>query len=297
MQSYTLKVDAKSQGERVDLFLAGHFKDKLSRRFIQQILSQGNVLLNGTKVKAHHKLKNDDEVFIQIPEQEELSIRPQDIPLDIVYEDDDLLVINKTFGMVVHPAPGNYSDTLVNALVFHCKKLSTISKPLRPGIVHRLDKDTSGLLLVAKNNQAHQFLAKQFKNHSIKRRYVALVQGEVEFDEGAIDMPLGRHPRLREKMTVTFTNSREAKTIYRVKKRLKGITFLELEPHTGRTHQLRVHLAYLGYPILGDKKYGNKNDKCRLALHAKSIGFVHPRTKKFLEFSSELPKELKAIIK
>jgi len=296
MQSYSLKVDGKSQGLRLDLFLAQHFKDKFSRRFIQQILSDGHVLLNGKKVKAHHKLKENDEVFIEIPKQKRSEIESQDIALDIVYEDDDLLIVNKPYGMVTHPAPGNYSSTLVNALTHHCEQLSDVNQPLRPGIVHRLDKDTSGLLLVAKNNQAHMKLAKQFKDHSIKRKYIALVNGEVEFDEGSVEVPLGRHPRMREKMAVTFRKSREAKTNYKVLKRFKGFTLLELIPETGRTHQLRVHLAHLGHPILGDKKYGRTKVKCRLALHAKSIGFLHPRTGKCMEFNSELPDEIKSLM-
>ena len=296
MQSYTLKVEDKSQGQRLDLFLAGNFKEQFSRRFLQQIITDGRVLINGKKVKAHQKLKIDDEVRIDIPPEEKTDIKPQDIPLDIVYEDKDLLVVNKPYGMVVHPAPGNYSNTLVNALVHHCEKLSDINQSHRTGIVHRLDKDTSGLLLVAKNNQSHMNLAKQFQDHSIKRKYVALVHGEVEFDEGAIEAPVGRHPRTREKMAVTFKQSKEAKTIYRVIKRKKGISLLELFPQTGRTHQLRVHLAYLGHPILGDRKYGKANDQCRLALHAKSIGFVHPRTKKNMLFESDLPVEFKNIL-
>ncbi|MBM3248403.1 MAG: RluA family pseudouridine synthase [Candidatus Omnitrophica bacterium] len=296
MQSYTLKVEDKSEGQRLDLFLAVEFKDKFSRRYLQQIITDGHVLLNGKKVKTHHKLKNGDQIAIDFPSEAKTDIQPQDIPLDIVYEDSDLLVINKPYGMVVHPAPGNYSNTLVNALVHHCDKLSDINQSFRPGIVHRLDKDTSGLLLVAKNNQAHMNLAKQFQDHSIKKKYVALVHGEVEFDEGQIEAPVGRHPRIREKMAVTFKQSKEAKTIYRVIKRSKGVSLLELYPQTGRTHQLRVHLAYLGHPILGDKKYGKTQDRCRLALHAKSIGFVHPRTKKNMEFESELPAELKNLL-
>ena len=297
MQSYSLKVENKSAGSRIDLFLARQFKDKFSRRFIQQILSAGHVFLNGNKVKAHHKLKENDEVFIEIPPQEKSKVKPQNIPLNIVYEDDDLLVVNKPYAMVTHPAPGNYSDTLVNALAYHCEKLSDVNKELRPGIVHRLDKDTSGLLLVAKNNQAHMKLARQFKDHSIKRKYIALVDGLVEFDEGTIEMPLGRHPRMREKIAVTFNKSREAKTNYRVIKRFKRFSLLELTPETGRTHQLRVHLAHIGHPILGDKKYGKKHYKCRLALHAKSIGFIHPGTDKFMQFDSDIPEEIKTLIK
>ncbi len=191
--------------------------------------------------------------------------------------------------MVVHPAPGNHSGTLVNALLFYCKDLSSLNHPLRPGIVHRLDKDTSGLMLVAKNNPSHGALAKQFLQHKIKRRYIALVKGVLQVDEGVIDLPLGRSLRNREKISVSFYKSRVAKTFYRVLKRGKERTLLELTPHTGRTHQLRVHLAYLGHPILGDEKYGDKNSFPRLALHAKDIGFVHPRTEKFIEFTSQVP--------
>ncbi len=289
MEKFSLKVEEEFNGQRLDLYLVKSLPEKRSRTFIQQLISSGNVFCCGKLVKPHHKVKTGELILVELVEEKEVNLQPENIPLEIVYEDDDLLVVNKPIGLVVHPAPGNYSGTLVNALLYHCQKLSNVNHPLRPGIVHRLDKDTSGLMLVAKNNFTHSALAKQFLQHKIKRCYIALVKGIVQFDEGVVDLPLGRSQRDREKIAVSFHKSRAAKTVYRVLKRFKDRSLLELTPHTGRTHQLRVHLAYLGHPILGDEKYGDKNSFNRLALHAKSIGFIHPRTNKFMEFSSEVP--------
>jgi 23S rRNA pseudouridine1911/1915/1917 synthase len=289
MEKFLLEVESEFNRERLDTYLSKQLPQKFSRTFLKRQILASRVLVNGKALKPHHKVLTGDKIQAELAEEENLDLKPENIPLDIVYEDEDLLVVNKPVGMVVHPAPGNYTGTLVNALLYHGRELSSVNHPLRPGIVHRLDKDTSGLMLVAKNNLSHSGLAKQFLQHKIKRRYIALVKGVMQFDEGVVDLPLARHPREREKISVSFHKSRAAKTFYRVLKRFDDRTLLELTPHTGRTHQLRVHLAYLGHPILGDKKYGDKNSLDRLALHAKTIGFVHPRTNEFMEFTSEVP--------
>ena len=296
MHSIILKVQKEDSGLRLDKFLTIKLSQANSRTYVKKILFKDDVLVNGEPKKSHYKIKENDNISIKIPEDKEYVIQAENISLKVIYEDDDLLVINKPVGMVTHPAPGNYSGTLVNALLYYCKNLSTINKPLRPGIVHRLDKDTSGLILVAKNDRAHIVLSKQFQRHIIKRKYIAVVEGVVQFDEGIIDLPISRHPKLREKMSVSFVKSRKAKTIYKTIKRFKNFSLLELLPQTGRTHQLRVHLAYMGHPILGDRKYGKGHLCNRLALHAKAIGFYHPGTGKYMEFSSELPKEIEGII-
>jgi len=279
---------------RLDLFLMEFLKkEKLgfSRTFIQRLIQEGKVTLKGAKIKPHYKLKLGDEVKIVVEDKKLDTLQPEDIPLDIVYEDDDLAIINKPSGLVVHPAPGNYAHTLANALRYHFKKLSDIN-PQRPGIMHRLDKGTSGLLVVAKNNSTHLNLVQQFAKHSIKRKYIALVKGRMEFDEHIIELPIGRHAVRRKNMSVGFgKKTKYAKTYYRTLKRSNEFSLLELEPFTGRTHQLRVHLAFVGHPILGDDKYGKNNKFIRLALHAKSIGFMHPTTGKFIESSSDIPKE------
>jgi len=248
-------------------------------------------------VKSNYKVKLQDEIKVVIADKKEASIGAENIPLEVVYEDDDLAVINKPAGLVVHPAPGNREHTLVNALFNRFNKLSDVN-PSRPGIVHRLDKETSGLLVVAKNNFSHQLLSQQFEKHTIKRVYIALVKGKVEFDEDVIELPIARHPVKRENMAVSFKEEAKfARTHYLTLKRSKEFSLVELKPFTGRTHQLRVHLAFLGHPILGDKKYGKENDFSRLALHAKSLGFVHPRSGKLIEFTSDLPKEFNELIK
>lgn len=295
MQEYVLKVDEHDANMRLDLFLMEFSKKKnlgFSRTFIQRLVLDGKVTVDSSNlIKPHFKVKIGDEIKVRIEDKKPSILEAEEMPLDIIYEDEYLAIINKYSGLVVHPAPGNYGHTLVNALLYHFKKLSDIN-PQRPGIVHRIDKGTSGLLVVAKNNAAHLALARQFSKHSIKRKYIALVKGKMEFDENIIDLPIGRHPYKRKNMSVGFgKKTKYAKTYYRTLKRTQDFSLLELEPFTGRTHQLRVHLAFLGHPILGDTKYGKNNEFSRLALHAKYIGFVHPRTGKFVEFSCEIPSE------
>ena len=294
-QEYTLRALQEDSGKRLDLLLAQFSNKKklgFSRTFIQKIILKGSVTLKDLKLnKPHYKVKTSDEIKINIEDKKPNTIKPEFIPLDIVYEDQDLAVINKPSGLVVHPAPGNYEHTLVNALLYHFKNLSDIN-PERPGIIHRLDKQTSGLLIIVKNNPTHLALSQQFADHNIKRKYIALVKGKMEFDENIIELPIGRHPYKRKNMAVGFgQTSKYAKTYYRTLKRTKDFSLLELEPFTGRTHQLRVHLAFLGHPILGDTKYGKNNEFSRLALHAKSISFIHPGKGKLVEFSCEIPFE------
>jgi 23S rRNA pseudouridine1911/1915/1917 synthase len=264
----------------------------LSRTSIQDLISKGRITVNGScDIKPHYKVRKTDKIKIVPEDKVKSAINAEEIPLEVVYEDDDLAIINKPVGLVVHPAPGNYQHTLVNALLARFKNLSDIN-PQRPGIVHRLDKDTSGILVIAKNNSAHLKLSAQFADHSIKRKYVAIVKGKMEFDENIIEAPIARDAFRRESMSVNFSDkARYAKTYYRTLKRAGDCSLLQLEPFTGRTHQLRVHLAFIGHPILGDKKYGKNDEFSRLALHAQSLGFRHPTTGKFVEFSSSLPQE------
>ena len=296
---FKVPVGADSKGQRLDKFLAGHFEKDFSRVFLQKLLKKGNVLLNKEVPKRHQKVSAGDTVDITIPTPEASVIRPEKIPLKIVYEDKSLLVVNKPQGMVTHPAPGNYTGTLVNALLAHCDDLSGIGGVLKPGIVHRLDKGTSGLLLVAKTDDAHKKLAKQFKDKTTKRVYLALVDGNVELDNGTVELPIGRSVRDRKKMAVKFDDesSKEAITHYKVIKRFGDFTLLECRLGTGRTHQIRVHLSYIGHPILGDEKYGTKGKFKMPMLHAATIGFTHPATNKFMEFSSKPPKEMADTIK
>lgn len=300
MKELLIKVLPEQAKMRLDLFLTD-YSDKnnlgLSRTAIQKLIGDGKIFLNSQVInKAHHKISSGDEVRVIIPEKEKAGFLPEEIPLEVVYEDDDVLVINKQSGLVVHPAVGNQEHTLVNALLGRKMQLSDINKN-RPGIVHRLDKETSGLLVIAKNNPSHLKLAKQFAAHSIQRKYVAIVCGRVEFDEDVIEVPIGRHPLKRKSMAVSFApNTKYAKTLYKTLKRSKNFSFLELLPFTGRTHQIRVHLAYLGYPILGDTKYGKNNNFGRLALHAQEIGFIHPSTNKLIHFTSKIPAEFQEFI-
>jgi 23S rRNA pseudouridine1911/1915/1917 synthase len=296
---FKVRVSADNQGKRLDKFLAGYFEKDFSRAFLQKLLKKGAVLLNGRIPKRHHMVSAGETVEITVPEPEEYAVLAEDIPLDIVYEDEHLLVVNKPQGMVTHPAPGNYTGTLVNALLTHCGDLSGIGGVSKPGIVHRLDKGTSGLLLVAKTDDAHKKLAKQFKDKTTKRVYLALVDGNVELDNGTVELPIGRSTRDRKKMAVKFDDEsgKEAITHYKVIRRFGDFTLLECRLGTGRTHQIRVHLSYIGHPILGDEKYGTKGNFKMPMLHAATIGFTHPATKKFMEFSSKPPKEMADVIK
>ena len=300
MQVHVARVSAEGSGKRLDIYILDFLKNKnlaVSRTHIQALIRAGKVKLNNQVLgKMHYKVKAGDELTIVTEEKRKSSLESEDIPLDVVYEDNDLAVINKPPGLVVHPAAGNYAHTLVNALLYRFRELSDVN-PDRPGIVHRLDKETSGLMVIAKNNAAHLALAAQFAKHSVKRKYIALVKGKVEFDENIIELPIGRHPFKRKNMSVGFgEKTRYAKTYYRTLKRNAGFSVLELEPFTGRTHQLRVHLSFLGHAVLGDNKYGRNNDFARLALHAYYLGFVHPASLKFIEFRTEMPKELENFI-
>lgn len=265
----------------------------LSRSAAVNLIENSGVTVNEKQVDKKHKLSDGDVVLLQIPDPVPYEAKAENIPLDIVYEDDYLLVVNKPKGMVVHPAAGNYDGTLVNALLYHCgESLSGINGVLRPGIVHRIDKDTSGLLIVAKNDFAHAHLAKQIKDHSFTREYEAVVYGNLKDDEGMVDAPIGRNPNDRKKMCVTSKNSKNAVTHYLVIRRYKGYTHIKCRLETGRTHQIRVHMAYLGHPVAGDCVYGVKNEKVPFVgqcLHARKIGFIHPKSEEYLEFTSQLP--------
>lgn len=291
--------DEKQNNMRIDKALITGALSYMSRSNIQNLIENGLVKVNSKIVKKSFKLSLNDNIEVVIPQAKELKIVAENIPLDIIYEDDDLLVVNKPKGMVVHPAPGNYTGTLVNALMYHCKdSLSGINGEIRPGIVHRIDKDTSGLLIVAKNDTAHNFLAKQISEHSFKREYEAIVYGELR-DSGEIDAPIGRSPKDRKKMAVTYTNCKQAITHYEVVEPLDGFTHIRLRLETGRTHQIRVHMAHIGYPVAGDSVYGPKKVITELhgqCLHAKTIGFIHPTTKQYMEFNSELPQYFKQFL-
>ena len=284
-------ITVTDQEGRIDAFIAS--KLSLSRSFAAELIDEGKVLLNGFAVKKRALVKCGDKISVEIPDLKEPEAVPQDIPIEVVYEDDDLLVVNKPKGMVVHPAPGNSDGTLVNALLYHCKgSLSGINGVSRPGIVHRIDKDTSGLLIVAKNDTAHIHLAEQIKEHSFTREYLAICYGNVKQENGLVSAPIGRDPKNRQRMAVVYKNSKSAVTHYEVIERFEGFTMMRFRLETGRTHQIRVHMASIGHPIAGDPLYGPKKVITELegqCLHAGKIGFVHPKSRKYLEFEAELP--------
>ena len=291
-KTFLFTVDETRAGHRLDVVVASFFSD-VTRSRAQQLIAEGDVLVNGKTQSKNYVLKVGDRLTVNTPEPKRVETEPEDIPLDIRYEDEDLLVVNKPKGMVVHPAAGHESGTLVNALLFHCgDSLSGINGELRPGIVHRIDKDTSGLLVVAKNDFAHNSLARQIKAHTFTREYEAVVYGNVKQDSGTIDAPIGRHPTHRKKQAVTEKHSRHAVTHYEVLERYEGFTHVRLTLETGRTHQIRVHMAHIGHPVAGDAVYGPKKVISALegqCLHAKVIGFDHPRSGKYVEVDSELP--------
>ena len=288
----TVTVEKEFSGNRVDKFLSEQFPD-LSRSYIQKLIKDGHVTANGKIVKANYKLNALDTLALDKPELQEPDIVPENIPIDILYEDEDILIVNKPKGMVVHPSAGHYSGTLVNALMYHCKdQLSGINGIMRPGIVHRIDMDTTGSLLVCKNDFVHQDLAEQLKEHSIQRIYHAIVHGVIKEDEGTIDAPIGRHPIERKKMSVNYKNGKHAVTHYKVIERFKNYTYIKCQLETGRTHQIRVHMAHIRHPLLGDAVYGPAKCPFKLqgqTLHAKSLGTVHPRTHEYIEVDAPLP--------
>ena len=286
-----LKFTCTESGERLDKIISE--RSDLTRSAVQKLMSDGFVTVNGTAVKKSDKTKCGDDVEIVLPEPVEIDAKPENIPLEIVYEDDDLLVVNKPQGMVVHPAPGNPDGTLVNALLYHCQgSLSGINGVIRPGIVHRIDKNTSGLLIVAKNDAAHIGLAQQIKVHSFRREYRAVLRGCPKEQSGSVNVPIGRSPKDRKKQAVNGLNPRDAVTHYEVIQDFGEFSYVKCVLETGRTHQIRVHMAYLGHPVAGDTVYGGEKNSCGLmgqCLHAAVIGFVHPVTKKYMEFESDLP--------
>ena len=300
-EEITVFVPKEAAGKRLDQFL-NEMLPEYSRSFLQKIIKENKVFVNDKNIKAGYKINPNDRIMVQIEPPKELKIEAEDIPLDILYEDPDIIVVNKPKQMVVHPAPGHYSGTLVNALLYHCKdSLSGINGVLRPGIVHRIDQDTTGVLVICKNDNAHRLIAAQLKEHSIKRTYFAIVHGFLKEDEGTIESTIGRHPVDRKKMAMNVKNGKHALTHYRVLERLNGkYTYIACELETGRTHQIRVHMASLGHPILGDTVYGPKKCPFHLqgqTLHAGVLGIIHPATGEYMEFQAPLPKYFEELLK
>lgn len=292
MNEVVFEITPEMEGERIDKCIS-NYVETLSRSYIQKIIKEGKAYINDEPVKSNYKVRVDDKVQFTIPDCEEPDILPQDIPLDIIYEDKDVLIVNKPKNMVVHPAPGHYEGTLVNAIMYHCHNdLSGINGVLRPGIVHRIDKDTTGSLIICKNDEAHRKIAEQLKEHSITRKYRAIVYGRISNDEGVVDAPIGRHPTDRKKMAINERNGKPAITHYKVLERFEKYTYIECQLETGRTHQIRVHMTSIGHPLLGDEVYGNAKCPFKLegqTLHAMTIGFIHPSTNQYVEYEAPLP--------
>lgn len=300
MQTESFEVQFEQEGERLDKFLSTIYPD-FSRAFFQKLIKNQKVWVNDQNQKASFPVHTDDLVKIEIPDAVETTIVPEDIPLDILYEDQDLLIVNKPKGMVVHPSAGHYTGTLVNAIMYHCKdSLSGINGEIRPGIVHRIDMDTTGSLIVCKNDEAHVDIAQQIKEHSVNRIYVGIVCGNVKEDEGTIEGPIGRHPVERKKMAINEKNGKPAVTHYKVLERFGNYTYMQFKLETGRTHQIRVHMASIGHPLLGDSLYSSNRSAFKnlqgQTLHAQTIGFIHPRTGEYMQFSAPLPEYFKKLL-
>jgi len=298
MEKLSFNINSEEEGQRIDKYLSTIIEGK-SRSFVQGLIDEKKVKANSKGIKSNYKLKKGDFIEVEVPEPVELNVSAEEMNLDIVYEDEDVLVVNKEKGIVVHPAPGNYTGTLVNGILHHCSDLSGINGVIRPGIVHRIDKDTSGILVIAKNDEAHNDLAAQFKEHSIKREYYALVEGKFSKVEGTVDKPISRDKKERIKMAIN-SDGKRAVTHYEVLEQYdKGVSLVKCTLETGRTHQIRVHMASIGHPLVGDLVYGYKRQKFNIegqALHAKTLGFIHPRTKEYMEFTSELPNYFKELL-
>ena len=300
-EQYTLVTETGINGIRLDKYLSDRLPDAITRSFLQKLIKEEQVTVDGRLQKANYKLKPEQTIQITIPPAEETAILPEDIPLDILYEDNDLLVVNKPKDMVVHPSAGHYTGTLVNAIMFHCKgSLSGINGEIRPGIVHRIDKDTTGSLIICKNDESHSKIAEQIKEHSVKRIYRGIVSGTLKESEGTVEGNIGRHPIDRKKMALVTKGGKPAITHYRVLEQFKNAAYMEFRLETGRTHQIRVHMASIGHPLLGDTVYGNAKNPYKLngqTLHAMTIGFIHPTTGEYLEVSAPIPEYFNALIK
>lgn len=300
-EQYTLVTETGINGIRLDKYLSDRLPDAITRSFLQKLIKEEQVTVDGRLQKANYKLKPEQTIQITIPPAEETAILPEDIPLDILYEDNDLLVVNKPKDMVVHPSAGHYTGTLVNAIMFHCKgSLSGINGEIRPGIVHRIDKDTTGSLIICKNDESHLKIAEQIKEHSVKRIYRGIVSGTLKESEGTVEGNIGRHPIDRKKMALVTKGGKPAITHYRVLEQFKNAAYMEFCLETGRTHQIRVHMASIGHPLLGDTVYGNAKNPYKLngqTLHAMTIGFIHPTTGEYLEVSAPIPEYFNALIK
>lgn len=300
MSQIRLEADESYMDERLDKFLSAVLPDQ-SRSYLQKMIKDGSVLVNGKAQKASYRMEDQDEVLVDLPELKEPEIEAENIPLDILYEDDDLLMVNKPKGMVVHPSAGHLTGTLVNAVMYHCKDcLSGINGVMRPGIVHRIDMDTTGVLVICKNDKAHNHVAAQLKEHSITRKYRAIVHGVIKEEEGTVDASIGRHPVERKKMAAGVKNGKRAVTHYRVLQRFRNHTYIECQLETGRTHQIRVHMASIGHPLLGDTVYGPANNPLHLqgqTLHAQVLGLIHPSTGEYLEVEAPLPEYFEKLLK
>ena len=300
MQEETFEAGYEQEGERLDKYLSMIYPD-FSRSFFQKLIKNGQVKVNDLPEKASYTIREEDVIRITIPDAVKTSIEPENIPLDILYEDDDVLIVNKPKGMVVHPSAGHYSGTLVNAVMYHCKdSLSGINGEIRPGIVHRIDMDTTGSLIVCKNDESHIHIAQQIKEHTVNRIYVGIVCGNVKEDEGTLEGTIGRHPTERKKMAVNVKNGKPAITHYKVLERFGNYTYMQFKLETGRTHQIRVHMSSMGHPLLGDTLYSSGRSPFKhlqgQTLHAKTIGFIHPKTGEYMEFSAPLPEYFEKLL-